>query len=154
MKKIFLNSKNNIKRFALVDDEDFDRLNTMKWSYDHGYAVNSRYAGGGRKNQKNIKTYMHRFLCPNYKIVDHIDRNRLNNQKSNLREADIFINNQNIGLNNKNTSGHRGVAWDKLTNKWISRLQVNGKVYWLGRHATKEEAILARENKLIQLSIR
>jgi hypothetical protein len=153
MKKIALNSKSNIERFALVDDEDYAQLSTMKWSYDHGYAVNSKYAGGGRKNQKNIKTYMHRFLCPNYEIVDHIDRNRLNNQKANLREANIFLNNQNIGLSSKNTSGHRGIVWDKLTNKWRSSLQLNGKVYWLGRHATKENAILARKNKLMQLSV-
>lgn len=44
-----------------------------------------------------------------------------------------------------NTSGIKGVSWDKSRNKWVAQIQFKGKNYYLGRYANKEDAREARE---------
>ncbi len=83
MKKIKLTKS----KFALVDDEDFDYLNQWKWHYTGtGYAGRKIYPNG-RYDQKML--YLHRVIMqtPVGLDVDHIDHDRLNNQKSNLRNC-------------------------------------------------------------------
>ena len=46
--------------------------------------------------------------------------------------------------NSKNTSGQKGVHWDKATKRWISRIKFKGKHIYLGRYADKQDAIDAR----------
>jgi len=75
-------------KYALVDDEDFEYLNQWNW-----YAGENRsgfFAARGEFNGKNMnKILMHRVImnCEKGKVVDHIDHNTLNNQKSNLRNC-------------------------------------------------------------------
>ena len=47
-------------------------------------------------------------------------------------------------VNSKNTSGQKGVHWDKATKRWISRIKFKGKHIYLGRYADKQDAINAR----------
>lgn len=69
-------------------------------------------------------------------LVDHIDRNRLNNRWANLRDANKSVNAINSGLHKNNTSGHTGVYWTK--GKWRV-LHPSGK--HLGAFVSKDEAI-------------
>ena len=64
--------------FVLVDESDYDVLHKYKWHYRNGYAAR-------RTHTKSI--YMHRdlMICPDYLQVDHINRDRLDNRRSNLR---------------------------------------------------------------------
>lgn len=136
MKKVKLTQN----KFAIVDDEDFDFINQWKWFLnDNGYAVRSVWKG------KKIR--MHRLINQTLEGMDtdHINRNRLDNRKSNLRTLTRSQNNLNTGLWNHNTSGVKGVTWDKSRNKWAAQIQVKGKNVHLGRYEKFNSAKLARE---------
>ena len=68
---------------------------------------------------------MHHGYMP--EIVDHIDGNKTNNKIENLREATSRQNNQNQSLHRNNTSGIKGVMWNKSQNRWVARCGFNGK---------------------------
>lgn len=65
--------------------------------------------------------------------IDHINCNRAENRFSNLREATNSENMQNSGARKNNTSGFKGVAWDKRNKKFIASIGVGGKLLYLGR---------------------
>jgi hypothetical protein len=75
---------------------------------------------------------------------DHIDRNPLNNRRSNLRKATMQDNNRNRGIFKNNTSGVMGVDWHKSANKWRVRINVDNNRIELGFFANKKDAIRAR----------
>lgn len=75
--------------------------------------------------------------------VDHIDRNPLNNRRSNLRIATHAENLRNRGKNRNNTSGYKGVTWDKGEGKWSASITVNYKRVHLGRYSNPEDAYAA-----------
>lgn len=128
MKKILLTQGKN----AFVDDEDFQKLNQYKWCFHKlGYAVR-------RSKQTGNIVYMHRELLK-VSQVDHKDGNKLNNQKNNLRSCNHSQNNANRFQRN-NTSGIKGVYWDKARKKWHAQIQVNRKMIALGRFTNKQEA--------------
>jgi len=77
-------------------------------------------------------------------IIDHIDRNGLNNKICNLRKTDYSGNGLNRGAGLNNTSGIVGVHYAKRINKWQARIQVKGKRVNLGYFDCKEDAINAR----------
>jgi len=143
MKKIKL-AKN---KYALVDDEDFEIVNKYKWQ-DNGYGYARRTI---RTNNKYKTLYMHRFILGIYdtKIqVDHIDRNKLNNQKHNLRLATRNQNMRNTEkhkiINGNNTSSkYKGVHWSKKSKKWCAQIKVNGKFIYLGLYKNEKSAALA-----------
>jgi hypothetical protein len=72
--------------------------------------------------------------------IDHIDGDRTNNDPSNLRLATISGNNRNSSRNRRNTTGYRGVYWDKRTSKWKSMIYSNGKSTFLGYFNAAREA--------------
>lgn len=72
--------------------------------------------------------------------VDHIDKNKLNNTKANLRIATNSINQHNAKAKSTSLSGVRGVSWEPSRNKWRSRVVLDGKYIHLGRFDTLEEA--------------
>jgi hypothetical protein len=74
------------------------------------------------------------------KIVDHIDGTRNNNKIENLREATFNENARNCKKHSHNTSGYKGVSWDKNRNKWMAYITINNKFKSLGRFKTKEDA--------------
>ena len=82
----------------------------------------------------------------NKRCVDHEDRNRLNNNISNLRWATHVENSQNTSITSKNTSGTVGVSWEKRRNVWYASITVNGLNKFLGSFVLKEDAIKARTN--------
>lgn len=67
------------------------------------------------------------------KVIDHINRNTLDNKIENLRAADQQKNVANSGMRKNNTSGIKGVYWDKNKNKWVAQITVNGKCIKLGK---------------------
>lgn len=126
-------------KYAIVDDADYDRINEHKWCYDGSYAQRKR-------NGENIR--MHRVLVGAKKgeIVDHINRNKLDNRRSNLRVVSRTVNLLNSKTPKHNTSGHKGVSWDKQTDKWRAQIQINNKGISLGRFGDIEDAIEERKS--------
>lgn len=86
---------------------------------------------------------------PPVKAIDHIDGNPANNDPSNLREATQAQNLRNRRISSHNTSGVKGVYWNKRIGKWHARVTVDGSVHHLGYHEDLEAAdliaTLARE---------
>lgn len=83
--------------------------------------------------------------------VDHINRNKLDNRRVNLRFATSLEQQINIGLRSDNTSGFRGVCWCKRTNKFQSYIKLNGINHYLGRYTDIKHAIEARCNAEVKL---
>ena len=75
--------------------------------------------------------------------IDHIDRNPLNNTFVNLRAVTKSENQHNREKSRNNTSGHKGVCYDKSRGKWLANIGFNGSVKNLGRFPTPEEASAA-----------
>ena len=99
--------------------------------------------------QKNVK--IHRLVATyfvdnplNKPFVDHIDNNKLNNVFTNLRWATSQENKRNTIMYKNNTSGVKGVIYDKKYNKWQARTRVNGKSVCFGCFENKDDAIQAR----------
>ena len=77
--------------------------------------------------------------------LDHINRNRSDNQISNLREVTNKQNGQNQSKPSNNTSGYTGVSWYKRTYKWVAQIMHNQKRIHLGYFTDREDAIAARK---------
>lgn len=83
---------------------------------------------------------MHSLLCPDWAWVDHADGDGLNNCRRNLRDGTGFRNSANRELASNNTSGYKGVDWNKKNEKWRATITANGKQIHLGYFGTPEEA--------------
>ena len=131
-----------------VSREDFNRVSSKTWHYDHGYAVHTT-----RRNGKPYKIYLHDLILPppsGYE-VDHKDTNKLNNRRSNLRLATKSQNKMNTGPRSNNRSGYRGVSWDDHTGKWRARVRVGDKDISLGRFPSRSAAKKAYEKAAREL---
>ena len=102
-------------KYAIVDQDDFERLNKHKWcavkSCNTFYAGRTIYVG-----KKNISIMMHRQILhpPGHLFVDHINHNGLDNRKANLRLATCAQNNYNtIHFRKSQSSKYTGVSWKK-----------------------------------------
>ena len=128
---IWSTNTNEIGYFDLVD---LDKLLEHSWYISkHGYFT-ARIQGK--------ETKMHVFL--GYKYHDHINQNKKDNRSENLRPCTHQQNDWNRPRAKNNTSGYIGVCWNKKTQKWFSRITVDGDVKQLGRFANKDDAIRAR----------
>lgn len=130
--------------YALIDCEDLPLLNKNSWCVSsNGYAKR-----GTKSKGKTTIHYMHRVVTRAKKgeYVDHINGNRLDNRKSNLRVCDQSVNGLNrTSLNSNNTTGFAGVWFDKRRNKYSAEVMVNRKKRHIGRYFTPEEASEARK---------
>ena len=107
-----------------VDVEDFDQIKGYRWYLDSdGYVI-------GYVEGKMVK--LHRFItkCPRNKVVDHINRNKLDNRKSNLRICDINDNNKNHPKHSCNKSGYKNIYKVKNKELWKVSIRANGRDYF------------------------
>lgn len=77
------------------------------------------------------------------KMIDHKNRVKNDNRWSNLRECSYEENNCNTSIRSDNTSGVKGVSWDKNRNKWQAKVQFKGKTYGAGYHINLKDAEIA-----------
>jgi hypothetical protein len=110
-----------------------------RWYLNGGYAKRD-----GRKDGKRYHVLMHRFIAgltePGCKIhVDHINGNRLDNRRENLRVVTPSQNHQNRPAITKRGT-YRGVTWSKKHGKWVARATINYKTKHLGVFEDQEEA--------------
>lgn len=146
MKEIQLNRG----RVALVDDDDYEKLVKFRWiTTSGGYVVTSKSVCN-----RTVNTLMHRMIMGCSRgdglIIDHKDKNPLNNQKSNLR---LCNKSQNAANANKRESASKyiGVTWVKREKIWVAQITKNYQNYYLGRYKNEEDAGLAYNKKAIEL---
>ena len=133
-------------QYAIIDAEDYGKICCYKW-----YAAkqgNYFYAATNEKqdNGKYKQLKMHRVLvnAPADKLVDHKNRNGLDNRKHNLRVCTAAENSRNRKVHADNTTGHRGIYWNSRLNKWMAQIRKMGKLHHLGVFSRKDDAIRAR----------
>ena len=124
------------------DSDDYDIVKEYSWSIsDHGYVV-------ARDNSTKKLIRLHRLVMGCVEgdsiMIDHINRNRNDNRKENLRICNILENAQNRSVMKNNTSGVPGVTWNKKLSKWTAYITVNKKRIHLGTFKQKEKAIEIR----------
>lgn len=73
-------------------------------------------------------------------MVDHINRDVLDNTRANLRFATNAQNQQNRGINSRGSSRHRGVYWQKDIGRWRAKVTLNGENHYLGTFTDEDEA--------------
>jgi hypothetical protein len=139
MKLIPLHGIGGEGKFAKVDDSEFDELNKYHW-----YVNNKGYV---YRREKVI--FMHRQIMSagEFVVVDHVNREPLDNTKRNLRLATKGQNATNKSMPKTNKSGFLGVHFDKTAGKWRSQIKHGGKVISLGRFENKEEAAKKYDEK-------
>lgn len=145
MKKILLSQG----RKALIDDDDFDFLSQWKWLFLTGRDKKTGYAARHKDDSRTGWLLMHRVItkAPKGKFVDHINQDKLDNRKSNLRICTNAQNMMNRGLQSNSSSGFRGVSWNKQHNGWKAYIKRKERQIYIGLYRTKEEAAKAYNQK-------
>ena len=144
--------KNKGKYFTMVDDEDFDFLMQWRWMVNKNVKDDNKYAlrSASVFEKKLGMTYVsiHQLLIGKPKngfVIDHIDGNGLNNQKLNLRHANMKQNMWNLkkrkGANGRTTTSiYKGVS---LRMSWRATITANGKKHHLGDFSNEGDAARA-----------
>lgn len=130
-------------KVALVDDEDFERLNQFKW-YAHKdgktfYAMRSLPRINGRQHKIRMHHIVIGFPLKGL-MSDHCDGNGLNNQRGNLRFVTSRQNSQNRQNLTQRSSQYFGVCWHKGHKKWVAQILINGKRKCLGYFISELDA--------------
>lgn len=123
---------------VLFSLEDFEKISNFNgtWHIDNrGYV---------KRVIRNKTTFLHRLVKPSPEgmVIDHINRNKLDNRQGNLRIVTNAQNMQNVNSNKRSKTGIRGVSKDNRFEKthWRARLTVNKKEIYLGTYDTLAEA--------------
>lgn len=150
MKEIRLS---NSLLIALVDDEDYEEISRFRWRYSLGYAIRNRRVGEPGTSRY---VHMHRQIGkPSAGMeMDHINRNRLDNRRENLRIVSRKQNARNLSRFRVNTSGTPGVAWHGQIHRWRAYITVDYKQVHLGTFLNKEDAVEARLRAECQINER
>jgi hypothetical protein len=129
---------------AIVDAEDGEWANQWRWCQRRGYASRN----GARSHGRQHAIYLHRELLglpwiSDGREGDHINRNRLDCRRANLRILPKGGNQQNPSVIEGALSRFRGVTWNPNNKKWVAGLSVNGTYRYVGFFKDEEEAARA-----------
>lgn len=130
--------------YAYVDAADYEWLNQWTWStYDDGYIV--RY-------EKRTKIFMHRLIMqpPKGKVVDHIDANRANNCRFNLRICTRQENMRNNRKKSRTSSSFKGVGYVKHRHKFYARIWFESENRHLGYYDSAADAARAYDRAAVE----
>jgi AP2 domain/HNH endonuclease len=135
-------------QFALVDDEDFERLNIHKWCavFDRRRRLFYATRQSPRFNGKQRVINMHRSILGALpgEQVDHKNHDTLDNQRENLRICSVPQNSANRRMSINNTSGYKGVSWHKRDKRWFAYVNNgHGRQIYIGYYSTAREAAAA-----------
>lgn len=154
-------------QIALIDDIDADLVSDITWTMHDGYLAKLIV-----KNDRRVLVLLHRLILERKLgrpirdgfVTDHINQNRCDNRRDNLREATYQENWENqarkpIGYTRKmhNPSGYKGVVYDPnpkiKIKKWKATLHCRGRAIYLGHYETKEQASVAYKDGVIKYRI-
>ena len=129
---------------VLIDDEDYDLVTQYSWAVFHhrrgsdelGYTVLATIDGRLQAMHRLILGFPDAF-------VDHINGDRLDNRRSNLRPCTVQQNNCNRRVNHNSRSQLKGVKPSTRGRKWEARIRVHGHLQHLGMFSTPEDAARA-----------
>ena len=133
---------------AFVDDADYEYLMQWKWGLSNNYATRKMHLGYVDRKRKVATIYMHRVVnqTPDGFDTDHINGDKLDNRKENLRTATPSQNKYNIGAKG-GSSKYKGVSYSKQRGKWVENIRKENKVTYLGCFENEDDAALAYNQK-------
>lgn len=113
-----------------------------------GYIYYAKYIPRENGKQKHEKVFLHKVIAERIGLdinleIDHINQDKLDNRRCNLRAATRKQNARNMKRNCRNTSGFKGVTWDKSRNKWLAQIKTDTNTKHLGRYDCPIEAYKA-----------
>jgi hypothetical protein len=125
-------------KVALVDDDDYAWLSQWNWHYALGYARSNIMQPDGRRQS----VFMHRKILepPDHLVTDHVNRNGLDNRRSNLRSVTHAENMLNCGARKTSSSKYKGVSFRAAAGKWVAQIQFNKKLIFLGFFDSESDA--------------
>src|SRR5260370_25578761 len=134
-------------RVALVDDEDYGLVMKYRWyvqeKIEPGRRPYGPYARASfRREGKHFMPLMHT-LITGYSLVDHINHNGLDNQRSNLRAATDQESARNQRPWANGTSSYMAVSWKKKHKKWEAQVTISGYCSYLGLCTSEAEPALS-----------
>jgi hypothetical protein len=122
---------------TIVDDEDYAHLVLIPWRYNNnGYAITAKTAQ---------PKAMHHYILhiPPNMVADHINRDRLDNRKINLRICTKLENSKNRSKRFNSKSDFRGVSYNNRDKNWAAKIWVDGKNLHLGTFSNDIDAAKA-----------
>jgi tellurite resistance-related uncharacterized protein len=129
-------SRVGLVTFAWVDDADAELVEAYRWYCSHnGYAM-STARGRSTLRMHRLVMGIERGDC---RQVDHINRDKMDNRRGNLRLVTPAQNCQNVPAHG-GTSQHRGVHWNTRHGGWVALVVLNGRHHYLGLHDDELEA--------------
>jgi hypothetical protein len=123
------------------DLEDYEKIKNFHWFLVHGYVKSSL------EGEDKIKPLLHHLVMDlgSEVVIDHEDRNPLNNRKGNLRVATFSQNCMNRGISSRNTSGITGVSLkSKGSSFWVAQISIQCEATYLGIFRNFDDAVVAR----------
>lgn len=149
VKEYVINSEKYGRQVVLLDDDDYDKIiigKPLRLKYDK--TINGFYV------YRNLEA-IHRIItnCPKGLCVDHINHNTLDNRKENLKVCTQKENNNNRRVRCTNKTGYPGIHIDKRTGKYITRIIIDSKRYYIGKYNTLEEAVNKQKERRDQLAL-
>lgn len=133
-------------KFALVSDEDYERVSQYNWTYDrNGYACRMVQVHRTEGKRTRRKVLMHRFIlgAPKGVEVDHANHNGLDNRRENIRVASHAQNRHNARPRVNSSSRYKGVSFHRRDKKWRSEITVDGVRRSLGTFPNEHDAAAA-----------
>jgi hypothetical protein len=137
-------NKSRPKCQVVIDVEDYDMIKQFKWYSDTKTKMITN-------NQIGFLSRFIMGVSDPQLLVDHINHDRLDNRKENLRVCIHAENIRNQLTRSTNTSGYKGVTWHKKYKRWQAQIGYNGKVITIGRFKNKKDAALAYNKKALEL---
>ena len=129
---------------ALVDDDDYERLNQYKWYLSqHRYSCHVARSEWDDERKRNVTVYMHQDVIGKKEgfEIDHVNGNGLDNRRSNLRHCSRSQNQMNCSSRDRK-SKYKGV-YATRHGRWIAQLCFNRNHFYVGTYETEEAAAIA-----------
>jgi hypothetical protein len=130
----------SIRAYAIIDRDDIEEVSRWSWHLgSDGYAMRAT-----RENRRTVVYCLHRALLGlttyDRVDVDHVNRERLDCRRANLRVVPKGANDQNKTSYKGSSSRFRGVTWSRTARKWVAQVMTKRKNHNLGYFDSEEEA--------------
>ena len=154
-RELVIESAKHGKHIVLYDAADAHLIEPYVWHLSRGHSTFYASRQTSRPNRTQIS--MHREIAGCVKgdgiIVDHKNKNGLDNRRSNIRPGTMSENMMNRGKTVQNSTGYKGVynCGDSKLNPYTAKIQKDGIAYPLGHYHTRQEAARVYDRKAIEL---